>query len=215
MEREVRTMPISLELRRDGNNNPVCYGRAVVYNSKSNLLGGRYGFFEVIEPGFFSGVLDGDIIATIEHNCEKLVGRTSAGTLKLTDTPDALNTENSLPPTTVGNDLKINIERGEIKGMSFAFSVKDGGDKWETDKTTGVTTRTLLAGGCEGLYDVTYTCNPAYSDTSVAMRSLEKIKDGEDKTDENKRKDDPNDDLAKIEIKSNERKRQIKMAQLQ
>jgi hypothetical protein len=52
------------------------------------------------------------------------VGRTKSGTLKLKDTPSGLTTENILPDTTAGNDLKILIERGDIRGMSFAFTVK-------------------------------------------------------------------------------------------
>lgn len=202
MEKEIRTIPIDLELRRDGQNNPVLFGRAAVYNSMSNDLGG---FKEIIEPGFFSGVLDGDIIATIEHNCEKIVGRTSAGTLKITDSDEALLTENNIPPTSVGKDLAINIERGEIKQMSFAFTVKPGGDEWKT--SNGVTTRTLRANGCSGLYDVTYTSRPAYSDTSIAMRSLEKHIE-ETKEPET----DPDDDFAKT--KPELLKRRLDLVQL-
>jgi uncharacterized protein len=80
----------------------------------------------------------------------------------------------------VGNDLLILVKRGDIQGMSFTFRVKDGGDRWNTDEKTGVMTRTLLKGGCERLYDVTYTCDPAYIDTTVAQRSLAKIKEAPD-----------------------------------
>lgn len=197
MEKEVRTIPASFEVRQESNKNPVIVGRCAVYNSRSENLGG---FTEIIEPGFFANVLENDVVATVEHNNEKLVGRTSAGTLKIEDSSDALTTENDIPPTTVGNDLIINAKRGEIKGMSFAFRVKSGGDKWEEDPTTGAMTRTLLAGGCERLYDVTYTCNPAYRETSFAMRSLEDFK---------KTKEEPFD-----EVKANERKRRLMLAQL-
>jgi hypothetical protein len=119
--------------------------------------------------------LDGDIIATLEHNAENLLGRTSAGTLRIWDSPEALRTENSIPPTTTGNNLMILIKRGDIRGMSFAFSVKPGGDRWDRDKVTGVKTRRLLRNGCAGLYDVTYTANPAYVNTEIAQRSMKEF----------------------------------------
>jgi HK97 family phage prohead protease len=173
---EIRTMPVTLELRKTGKN-PVVYGKAAVYNSKSNPLGtGSNTWIETIEPGFFSSVLNQDVLATVEHNTERLVGRTKSGTLKLKDTPQGLTTENVLPDTAAGNDLKILIERGDIRGMSFAFTVKKGGDQWRTDKATGSVTRTLKSGGCQILHDVTYTSDPAYSDTTIAMRSMEKLR---------------------------------------
>ena len=205
MDKEIRTVPIELELRTDGENNEIVYGKAVVYNSLSNTLRTKTGiqFIEIIEPGFFDSVLDSDVIATIEHNPEKIVGRRSAGTLKITDTPEALLTENHIPPTTAGNDLKINIARGEIRAMSFAFNVKKGGDMWSKG-ANGIMKRTLLRGGCNGFYDVTYTIDPGYSDTAVAMRSMEKYNE------EQSSEADPNDDMA-----TEHNKRRIKLARLQ
>jgi uncharacterized protein len=205
MEKEIRTVPIDLELRKDGEDKSILHGRAAVYNSRSQVLGSWSPFTEVIEPGFFSDVMGMDVIATIEHNCEKLVGRTTAGTLKLMDSPDALLTENDLPNTTVGNDLKENIRRGEIRGMSFAFTVKDGGDRIEKDKATGAITRTLLPGGCESLYDVTYTANPAYQATSVSQRSLDKM------TELNIPEKNIDDDLARREHQNKQRLKLLRL----
>jgi HK97 family phage prohead protease len=168
-QNEIRTMKARLEMRTDTSGNPVLFGQAAVYNSLSKDLGG---FKEIIEPGFFTGVLDGDIIATLEHDAANLLGRTSAKTLRIWDSPEALRTENHIPPTTTGNNLMILIKRGDIRGMSFAFSVKPGGDRWDRDKVTGAKTRRLLRNGCAGLYDVTYTANPAYVNTEIAQRSM-------------------------------------------
>jgi phage head maturation protease len=67
---EVRTCQVTLELRKTGKN-PVVYGRAAVYSSKSKPLGsGSNTFTETIEPGFFCNVLNQDVLATIEHNTE-------------------------------------------------------------------------------------------------------------------------------------------------
>ena len=201
MEKEIRTMPVTLEVKKDGSNKPLVHGTVSVYNSESNMIVDKRGrkFIEVIEPGFFSGVLDQDVFATIEHDDNKIVGRSSAGTLKITDTPTELRTENDVAPTTFGNDLLVNIGRGEIRGMSFAFQCKDGGDQWER-RSGDVYKRTLKAGGCAALLDITYTANPVYSATAVEMRSLDKFEETII----------PEFD----EIKMNENKRKVKLAHL-
>ena len=200
--KEIRTMPVKIEIRQTENNEKVLDGKAVVYNSPSEM---SYGFTEVIEPGFFSGCLNDDVLATVEHNCEKLVGRTKSGTLNLKDTPVALMTENKIPDTSVGNDLLKLIERGDIQGMSFAFRCSESGQEWKTDPVTGITKRTLKSGGCERLFDITYTADPAYRDTSVAQRSLEKFK---------KEQEEKPDLLKEINRRTNERKRKIQLASL-
>jgi len=201
---EIRTVPVELEIRNDGKNEPILAGMAAVYNKRSVVMGGMGGFTEVIEPGFFSGVMDQDVLATVEHDNTKLVGRTKSGTLKLSDSPEGLRSENKIPATTVGNDLLTLVKRGDIQGMSFKFRCADGGSKWEQDDKTGAVTRTLKAGGCEELADVTYTCDPAYTDTTVAQRSMTEFR--------SKVKDEVNDDLAQLKI--NQRKRQIQLATL-
>ena len=177
METEKRFAAFTFDIQDVGLKNPVIWGKAAIYNSRSQLLGNNQekGFYEEILPGFFpESVLRSDIIATVEHNNEKIVGRTTAATLKLRDSATALLTENQLPLTSVGKDLLINIQRGEIRGMSFSFRVKPGGDKWRRDPATGKMIRSLLPGGAERIFDVTYTTDPAYTDTSVALRSLQR-----------------------------------------
>lgn len=193
MNKEIRSLPASLQVRTDHKGNAVIIGRCAVYNSRSVLLGNPdKGFYEIIEPGFFSGVLNQDVLATIEHNNEMLIGRTKSGTLKIKDSSTALLTENTLLNTSYANNLKISIQRGDIKGMSFTFLLKKDGDKWRRDPTTGKMIRTLLSGGCEILYDITYTVDPAYIDTGLALRSME----------------------AYINFESNRRKRQIDLSGL-
>ena len=53
-----------------------------------------------------------------------------------------------------------------MAGCSFGFRVADGGDRWEQRGTTLV--RELLT---VDLVEITLTADPAYQDTSVAMRS--------------------------------------------
>jgi hypothetical protein len=54
--------------------------------------------------------------------------------------------------------------------MSFAFTLKDGGDDWATTDD-GAVVRTLRADGADELFDTSIVTYPAYRATHVDMRS--------------------------------------------
>ena len=60
-------------------------------------------------PSFFAvdrTLRDGlDVIATTDHDAGKLLGRTSAGTVRLEKDPRGLRVDIDLPKTTLGNDV--------------------------------------------------------------------------------------------------------------
>jgi len=72
----------------------------------------------------------------------------------------------SLPNTSHGNDLAELVQRGDVAGCSFGFRVAPGGDRWEQRGKQMV--RELLD---VELIEVTLTSNPAYQDTTIAIRS--------------------------------------------
>ena len=78
-----------------------------------------------------------------------------------------------MPNTTVANDLYESVKRGDVDGTSFGFKVLD--DKWSKVEKDGeeIMKRTLLE---VELYEISPTPFPAYEDTEVDCRSLEKIK---------------------------------------
>lgn len=140
-------------------------GYAALFNSPSADLGG---FTEVIRPGAFSASLAAspDVLALYEHDTRHVLGRTSAGTLKLAEDEKGLRFEVDVAATTIGRDLLVSVGRGDVRGASFAFRARQ--DRW-TEGYGGML-RELLA---VDLLDVTVTANPAYPDTSVARRALE------------------------------------------
>ncbi|NEX63455.1 HK97 family phage prohead protease [Noviherbaspirillum galbum] len=142
-------------------------GYAAVYNSLSQDLGG---FVERIMPGAFKRSLakPDNIRALYEHDHQKTLGRVGAGTLELTENSKGLYFELTLPDTTYARDLGVLVQRGDIAGCSFGFRVPENGDRW--DIRGGVLTRDLLD---VELHEITITGNPAYLDTTVAVRSME------------------------------------------
>jgi uncharacterized protein len=168
-EMEIRSFPVEMRVLQDEGKKPVIEGSAVVYGKKSELLFGL--FREVIEPGFFEGVLKQDVRALWNHNADLVLGRTKSGTLQLNDTERSLDVHIDPPDTQVGRDAVTLIGRGDVNQMSFGFVVKQGGDEWKKE-TDGTSTRILKRGGCERLFDVSPVTYPAYPQTSVSVRSI-------------------------------------------
>lgn len=160
---------IALELRTGGDNkSPRLVGHAAVFDSPSQDLGG---FTEIIRPGAFKRSLAStsyDQLALVQHMPELVLGRRSAGTLRLQEDQRGLAFEIDMPATTAARDLLVSVQRGDIRGASFAFSTPKGGDKW--DVRNGAVVRELLD---VNLSEITITAQPAYLDTSVAMRSYD------------------------------------------
>lgn len=153
------------ELRSDGKK---LHGYAAIFNSETDLGG----FVEVIRNGAFRKSLESasNIRALYHHQGDALLGTTRSKTLKLREDPHGLAFELDLPATTHGKDLAILVERGDVAGCSFGFRVRDGGDRWEQRGAQLV--RELLD---VELSEVTLTADPAYADTSVALRTRKAI----------------------------------------
>jgi HK97 family phage prohead protease len=141
-------------------------GYASVFDAASEDLGG---FREYVRKGAFTRTLreGADVLALVHHRPELVLGRRSAGTLRLSEDDRGLAFDLTLPDTTAARDLAVSVDRGDIKGASFSFTVPARGDRWS--KAEGRTIRELLD---VNLHDITVTATPAYPDTEVARRAL-------------------------------------------
>ena len=150
-------------------------GVASVFGSESRDLGG---FTEIIDRHAFDDALEAnpDVTCLWNHNSADLLGRTSSGTLRLWTEEDGLHYEVDPPNTTLGNDMRELLARGDVNGSSFAFTVDDDGQEWE-ERDDGTTLRTIKK--VSGLYDVSLVTVGAYEDASVAIRSLDELKKSE------------------------------------
>jgi HK97 family phage prohead protease len=141
-------------------------GYAAVFDSWSQDLGG---FVERVAPGAFDrSIADPDrIFAAYNHDTQHILGRVGAGTLHLLSDSRGLQFEIDLPDTTIGRDLAVLVERGDVAGASFAFRVRPDGDHWDfSEKQARRTLKDVE------LREITITADPAYPDTSVARRRL-------------------------------------------
>lgn len=160
-----------LELRKAGEKAPCVRGYGAVFNSLSEPM---FGFREQIAPGAFDGCLGDDVRALFNHDPNHILGRSIAGTLRLSIDERGLAYECDLPDTQAARDLAISIDRGDVSQSSFAFRVAPNGDTWDENED-GIIIRTITK--MARLYDVSPVTYPAYPDTVTALRSQEAWRD--------------------------------------
>jgi HK97 family phage prohead protease len=107
----------------------------------------------------------------VDHSDDpaRVIGRRSAGTLRLTKDDRGLLAEIDTPTTTSGNDVLELVRRGDVTGMSFAFRVMPNGERFERRADGPV--RLIFDMTIRSISVVTF---PAYEVTNaeVAQRSL-------------------------------------------
>lgn len=178
MDKETRTLTEELEVRVNDKGREVIAGYAIVFNSESRNLGG---FIETISPDAVRDADVSDVVALFNHDQNLILGRTPS-TLTLEVDERGVKYTIDPPDTTAGNDLKVSIKRGDVRGSSFGFTVKEGGDKWDKPKMKGEPWRRTITGFAK-IWDVSPVVTPAYiqTDTSVAKRTLGVLKDQEER----------------------------------
>jgi HK97 family phage prohead protease len=154
------------ELRLAGDNGRSITGCAIVYNSRSEDLGG---FVEIVSPGALAKTLAASRIKLLfDHDSGHVLGSIQAKTLSLTDTERGLEFQCDPPETTWANDLLVSLNRGDINQCSFGFNVVN--DKWE--KVNGVMVRTLQE---IDVFEISIVAFPAYPASSVSVRSKDEF----------------------------------------
>lgn len=144
-------------------------GYAARFNEPSEPLP----FIERIAPGAFKRSLraKNDIKLLWNHDSSSVLGSTRSGTLRLVEDEMGLRVEADLPDTQAGRDAKVLIQRGDVTGFSFGFTVPPNGDSWNSEGTE----RTLKS---VRLLEVsTGVAFPAYPSTNgtAQVRSLEDV----------------------------------------
>ena len=90
------------------------YGEEILYD----------GVRERIAPAAFAAVLEEgrDVLALLDHNIHNLLGRVSAGTLRLRDTRAGLAFQLWLRDTPAGREIYEQVRRREFGGVSVGFN---------------------------------------------------------------------------------------------
>lgn len=137
--------------------------------------------YEILEPGCISEDMlkRQDVVFTAFHNREKVLGRcvNGKGTLKLELDGKGLKIECEMPNTELGNEMLELVKRGDLTGMSFAYST----DEDDSENAVSYERMADIDGReqwlrhvkrIDHIYDVTVAASPAYTDTEIANREV-------------------------------------------
>jgi len=159
------------ELRADDSG--AISGHAAVFNQEYVLWDSPgYRVVETVKPGTFKRALreKQDVVCAFNHSPDHILGRSSAGTLSMSEDDTGLAFTNTPPDTQLGRDLVTLIKRKDLRGCSFAFTVTK--DTVTEETVDGQTIRTRQIEDVD-LYDVGPVTYPAYTGTDVSARAKE------------------------------------------
>jgi HK97 family phage prohead protease len=181
-----------VEFREDGNDQFI-EGYAIVYKSTTDIGP----FTEEVQPGAADHLLKSDVRGLLNHDTNVVLGRTKSGTMELVADEKGLKYKIKFNPNDPDHvRVKEKIKRGDISQSSFGFTVKD--DEWSMRDGKQHRSITKL----KSLVDVSPVTFAAYKNTTVAMRSLNKINDDYKKDLAEMDHDSMMRDFQKLNIKS-------------
>ena len=175
MNRELELRAYNFDIRAEnGERGNTITGRPIVYESVTDL-----GWFdEVIDRGALDGADLTDVRFLVNHDTKMIPlarSRRNNGnsTMQLSTDFDGMNidyieldTENNV----TSRALYSAVERGDITGMSFMFSVDE--ESWEDLESEHPTRHIIKIGSVVEISAVTF---PAYEATSINARSKEAL----------------------------------------
>ncbi len=167
-ERQTRTTNCKFSIRADGNAKRL-EGYFAVFGSNYELWPGAT---ESVDPHAFDEALSDDIRALIDHETRLVLGRTTAGTLKLTVDKNGLfgsiliNEEDQ-----DAMNLYARVQRGDVSQCSFGFDILEEDEKEQISANGKYTVHWTIKK--VKLYEVSVVTFPAYKDTGITARKAE------------------------------------------
>ena len=195
-KREIRSFEFDVRAEQNEQHGHFLSGQPIVYGSKTDM--GWYD--EIIEPGALATTDLRDVRFLVNHNTDMIPlarsrNNNENSTMQMTADDDGmvirvdLDTESNAE----AKSLYSAVERGDITGMSFMFTVdKDSWDDLESEHPT----RHIRSIG--RVFEVSAVTFPAYAATSIQARDMSEALDSARAS----------LDSAKAEARSIERKRQ-------
>lgn len=163
-----------LELREAGESKGpgTVFGYAMKWDEWSEVI---WDFRERFRPFAFRKSLEGGIDTRFlaAHSSALLLGRRSVGTAKFEEDGVGLRFEVDLPDNTVGNDMAVSVQRGDLDGVSIGFrpvsqtwTNREKDDEFDVDWTRDVVEAELD--------EVSLVTWPAYKQTVAQIREVER-----------------------------------------
>lgn len=143
----------------------IIEGYFAVFDKETELFPGA---FEKIDKNAFASQLNADVRALINHDTTLVLGRTTAGTLRLsTDERGLYGVIKVNPYDLDALNLYERIKRGDVNQCSFGFFIKDEDVEHRSDGSTCWTIKDV------NLFEVSACTFPAYENTGIQARHKE------------------------------------------
>jgi HK97 family phage prohead protease len=155
----LRTYKTEYRISTSADGRTMIRGLVCPYGSLSLDLGGHR---ERFLPGAFSASLNADVLADVEHDRMRKIGRTKSGSLRLYETPAGLYCEITVPDTAVGRDAAEEVRAGLLDAMSVCF--RDAVATW-----SGSGRNTIREVKSARLTGIALTASPAYTQTAGTL----------------------------------------------
>lgn len=195
-KKEIRAFNFEVRAKEDEEHGHILEGRPIVYDQRTDL--GWYD--EIIEAGALEATDLKDVRFLVNHNTDMIPlarsrnnNANSTMQMSIDNEGMAIRVDLDVDNNVEAKNLYSAVNRGDIDGMSFMFSVD--GDKWD-DKESEHPTRTITSIG--KVFEVSAVTFPAYEQTSIQARGLEEALESAKSSLEN----------AKAEARAIERKKQ-------
>ena len=164
--RQVRSVPTRFETREADDGSLMISGYFSVFNSVYEI---GPGMSESVAPGAFLSSLNGDVRALTNHDTRLVLGRTTAGTLKLREDETGLWGDIVInPKDSDAMNTRERVLRGDVNQCSFGFAIRKEDAQIREDGSVHWTIRDVE------LFEVSVCTFPAYEETSVQARSAER-----------------------------------------
>lgn len=163
--RQVRSIPTRFETREENGELHIS-GHFAVFDSNYEI---GPGMSESIAPGAFSKCLNSDVRALTNHDSTLVLGRTTAGTLRIWEDEIGLAGDILINPNdSDAMNTRERVLRGDVNQCSFGFRILDETTDSRPDGTVHWTIRDV------DLYEVSVCTFPAYEATNVQARSAQR-----------------------------------------
>lgn len=170
---EQRSYNFEIRAEQNEDETGIVTGRPIVYNSRTDL-----GFFdEVIESGALDGADLRDVRFLVNHDISKIPlarSRNNNANSTMQLIPDfeglAIRVNLDVKNNSDARNLYSAIERGDISGMSFMFSIDS--EEWENLESDHPLRRIKKISNVVEVSAVTF---PAYESTEISVRNKEAL----------------------------------------
>lgn len=156
------------ELRAEtpaGADSLILEGMPIVYDQPTTINDPAGKYIEIIRSGALDGADLTDARLLYNHDLSKVPLARTPKTMQFIPNAAGLKMSATLPDTEDAKSVHTAVLRGDLSGMSFAFKVPKGGDKYDPKTNT----REIFK--IEKVYEVSICPFPAYPQTSIEART--------------------------------------------